>query len=268
MGVTKGQLKIIILESKIFLRILSIVRLVLPRWFRRYVITTMLLPEFIVPPRESIRWLLGVHDYVESTIDFQCMRWGNGIHIKHELMDGIHSFFYERIPEGTSVLDVGCGYGAVAHSIVTHVDARVIGIDVSEKQIAFARQRFTHPNLQFEVGDVTEDLPAERVDVVVFSSVLEHIPMRIELLKKLIDRYNPRLFLIRVPTFERHFFAALKRELGLFPYTDPTHVVEYTPGLFVSEMNEAGLDIRFMEIRWGDIWAECVPRWAMVEANG
>jgi len=218
-------------------------------------------------PRESIRWLLEIHDFVGGFIDQQCIRWGNGVHIKHELMDGIHSFFYERIPAGSHVLDVGCGIGAVAYSIVTHTDAHVVGVDLAEWSLAFAQDRFKHPNLQFVLGDATKSLAIKRVDVVVLSSVLEHIPTRIELLKTLIDRFHPHLFLVRVPTFERHHFAALKRELGLFPYTDPSHLLEYSPESFAVEMNQAGLDIRYMEIRWGDIWAECIPRCTTMDSD-
>jgi len=238
-----------------------------PRHLRRRIIDAMLEPELHTSPRESIRWLLEIHDYVGQVIDRQCMRWGDGVHIKHELMTGIHSFFYERIPTGAHVLDVGCGYGAVAYSIVMHVQAHVVGVDMNERHIAFALERFKHPNLRFELGDVTKDLPIERVDVVVLSSVLEHLPTRIQFLKTLIRRFDPDLFLIRVPTFERHYFAALKRELGLFPYTDPGHLLEYSAQSFAAEMDQSGLDIRYMEIRWGDIWAECVPRRTIVESD-
>ena len=193
------------------------------------------------------------------TIDRQCIRWGRGVHIKHELMDGIHSFFYSRVPPGACVLDVGCGNGAVAHSIVMHTDARVVGVDLDKGNIAFARERFRHPALRFELGDVTECLPVEQIDVVVLSSVIEHIPDRIGLLSALVARFHPRLFLVRAPTFERHHFAALKRELGLFPYTDAGHLLEYSPESFAAEMKQAGLDVRYIETRWGDIWAECVP---------
>jgi hypothetical protein len=62
-----------------------------------------------------------------------------------------------------------------------------------------------------------------------------------------------------VPTFERGFIAALKKELGLFPYTDDTHELEYSPKIFYEEMTQAGLSVSHSEIRWGDIWAECVP---------
>ena len=237
------------------------------RRLRHDVIRTMIQAEQGSPPRESIRWLLQVHDEVDQAIDQQCMQWGNGVHIKHELMDGIHSFFYERIRAGAHVLDVGCGYGAVAYAIATHARAYVVGVDMNEQHITFARNRFPHPNLRFEVGDVTRSLPVERVNVVVLSSVIEHLPTRIELLKTLVHKFDPELFLIRVPTFERHYFAALKRELGLFPYTDPTHLLEYSPDSFAAEMDQAGLDIRYMEIRWGDIWAECVPRRTTIKSG-
>ena len=231
----------------------------LPRGLRRRVIEAMLWPELDAAPRGSMGWLLGIHDRVAWTIDRQCIRWGRGVHIKHELMDGIHSFFYSRVPPGACVLDVGCGNGAVAHSIVMHTDARVVGVDLDKGNIAFARERFRHPALRFELGDVTECLPVEQIDVVVLSSVIEHISDRTGLLSALVERFHPRLFLVRAPTFERHHFVALKRELGLFPYTDAGHRLEYSPESFAAEMGQAGLAVQHIEIRWGDIWAECVP---------
>lgn len=231
----------------------------LPRFLRRGLIQLILWPELHQEPRQSVRWLLGIHDYVEVMINQQCVRWGNGLHIKHQLMSGIHTFFTDRIPPQARVLDVGCGYGAVAYAIVSRTSAQVTGIDMSTEAIKFARTRFQHPNLRFEVGDATKDLPQEPVDVVVMSSVLEHIKERVGLLQTLLHRFKPKLFLIRVPTFERHHFAVIKQELGLFPFTDATHEVEYTPELFRAEMTQAGLNIRHLEIRWGDIWAECVP---------
>jgi 2-polyprenyl-3-methyl-5-hydroxy-6-metoxy-1,4-benzoquinol methylase len=233
---------------------------VIPRSMRRTLIQAILWPELHARPRESVRWLLELHDYIGVMIDQQCIRWGNGVHIKHTLMAGIHSFFYERIPVGARVLDVGCGYGAVAYAIVTHAEAHVVGVDMNPEHIAFARQHFNHPNLHFELGDVTQNLPNQPIDVIVLSSVLEHIEPRVELLQTLINRFNPKLFLIRAPTLERHYFVNLKQELGLFPYADGTHVLEYSPDIFKAEMEQAGLDIRHLEIRWGDIWAECAPR--------
>ena len=232
----------------------------LPRSLRRFIVKTMIGAERSADPREATKWLLGVYDYVNYEIDDQCKRWGDGVHIKHEVMDGIHSFFYDRIEKNSSVLDLGCGYGALAHSIAAHSDAKVLAIDFDAEQIEFGKKRFAHPNIQFIIGDVFKDIPEiGSVDVIILSSVLEHLKNRPEFLKELTVRFKPQKFLIRVPTFERNIHAALKKELGLFPYTDDTHELEYSKDVFYAEMKLAGLEVKHFEIRWADIWAECVP---------
>ena len=232
----------------------------LPRSLRRFIVKTMIGAERSADPREATKWLLGIYDYVNYEIDDQCKRWGDGVHIKHEVMDGIHSFFYERIEKNASVLDLGCGYGALAHAIAIHSDAKVLAIDFDAGQIELGKKRFAHPNIQFIVGDVFKDIPEiGSVDVIILSSVLEHLKKRPEFLKELAARFKPKKFLIRVPTFERNIHAALKKELGLFPYTDDTHELEYSKDVFYDEMKLAGLEVKHFEIRWADIWAECVP---------
>jgi hypothetical protein len=143
----------------------------------------MILAEEPAIPRESVRWMLGIYDYVATAID-----------------------------------------------------------------------RFIH-------GDVFKDIPnLPAADVVVLSSVLEHLDTCAEFLGELTKRFHPKKFLIRVPTLERTHYVALKRELGLSPFLDRTHVLEYSPAIFAEEMEKAGLIIISQEIRWGDIWAECIPR--------
>lgn len=232
-----------------------------PRSLRRFIVKSMIGAEQqSANPREAVKWLLGIYDFVNYEIDAQCKRWGAGVHIKHEVMEGIHSFFYDRIEKGDSVLDLGCGYGALAHAIAVHSDAKVLAIDFDAEQIEFGKKRFAHPNIQFIVGDVFKDIPEiGSVDVMVLSSVLEHLKNRPEFLKDLTARFSPKKFLIRVPTFERNIHAALKKELGLFPYTDDTHELEYSKDIFYEEMKQAGLGVKHFEIRWADIWAECVP---------
>jgi 2-polyprenyl-3-methyl-5-hydroxy-6-metoxy-1,4-benzoquinol methylase len=175
-------------------------------------------------------------------------------------MDGIHSFFYSRIPNGASVLDLGCGRGILANAIALHSNASVCGIDLDPKNIEYAKANYKGANLRFIVGDVFKDIPdISSVDVIVFSSVLEHLQVRSEFLRNLTQRFHPQKYLIRVPTLERSHYVALKRELGLSPFIDRTHVLEYSPAIFADEMEKAGLTIISQEIRWGDIWAECKP---------
>lgn len=233
---------------------------ILPRSVRKTIVKIMIGAERNAKPQDAVRWLLGVYDLVNLEIDAQCIQWGDGVHIKHELMEGIHSFFYERIPHGSKVLDLGCGNGALAFSIAEHSNAKVLGIDFNAVQIEFGKKRFSHPDLELMVGDVFTDIPNDGAfDVIVLSSVLEHLKNRPEFLRKLTKQFTPSKFLIRVPTFERHFSAALKRNLGLFPYVDSTHELEYSPKTFFDEIDQAGLEIRHFEIRWADIWAECIP---------
>ena len=232
----------------------------LPRSLRKFIVKTMIGAERSADPREATKWLLGVYDSVNYEIDAQSKRWGDGVHIKHEVMDGIHSFFYKRIEKNANVLDLGCGNGALAYDIAVQSDANVLAIDFDTEQIEFGKTRFAHPAIQFIVGDVFKDIPQiSSVDVVVLSSVLEHLKNRPEFLKDLTLRFNPKKFLIRVPTFERSIHAALKKELGLFPYTDDTHELEYSKDIFYDEMRLADLEVKHFEIRWADIWAECVP---------
>lgn len=241
-------------------RVIKIIIERLPRCTRKRLIEEILSEEKAAPPREAIEWLLGIYDYVGIEIDNASIRWDNGVHIKHKLMDGIHSFFYERIPPNSKVLDLGCGIGSVADAIAQHSNSDVLGIDMSTESVIFAKNRFQHPRLRFLLGNVFTDLPqTEAFDVIVLSSVLEHLENRVEFLGSLVQKFNPKKFLIRVPTFEQHYFKALKRELGLFAYVDSTHVLEYSLEIFKAEMADANLKIEYLEIRWGDIWAECIP---------
>lgn len=209
-------------------------------------------------PEQSLRWLFQVNEFTEEWIDRQAIAWGHGVHMKHKVMDGIHDFFCERVPPGSRVLDVGCGIGALANELARSVDrVQVTGVDCNAEHIRFAKERYNSPNLHFAQADATRDLPDQSVDIIILSSVLEHITDRKGFLGALIGAYNPKRFLIRVPTCEQHFHAAMKRNLGIFPYVDRDHKTEYTLNQFHEEINNAGLVAVSTETRWGDIWAEC-----------
>jgi len=77
---------------------------------------------------------------------------------------------------GMSVLDVGCGSGAITRGIAEAVGAggRVVGIDISEQLLALALT--THggpPNLEFEIADVTRHRYRDEFDVVTAARVLQ-----------------------------------------------------------------------------------------------
>ena len=59
-------------------------------------------------------------------------------------------------PEKSSVLDIGCGTGALCHALCEKKQCRVVGLDLSLKMIAFARKHFAHPNANYVHGDATD----------------------------------------------------------------------------------------------------------------
>ncbi|MCI5157028.1 MAG: class I SAM-dependent methyltransferase [Candidatus Electrothrix sp. AUS1_2] len=205
-------------------------------------------------PDESCKELLLLQDNLFWYIDQSAIRYEGGLHPKHRLTN-YHLYFSERIKKGDKVLDVGCGIGAVAYNMAKH-GAKVIGIDYDRAKIAHAQLKYNCPGLSFVEGDVTEALPDENFDVIVLSNVLEHIDDRKKLLKILVSRFSPQRILLRVPMINRDWTVPFKKELGLEFFCDPDHRIEYTAASFTAEMAAAGLEIRELQINWGEIWAE------------
>ena len=208
--------------------------------------------------RSAMRVLLRADDFLTKCINRLAIEYDGGVHVKHRLMK-YHDFFVERISPGERVLDVGCGYGAVAYSVASRAGAVVVGIDLRAENIVKARQLFQHPNLSFLQGDVLQSLPKESFDVIMLSNILEHIEQRVEFLTVVHERLSPQRCLIRVPMFNRDWRVPLREELAMSYFSDPTHYTEYTQESFEKEIRAAGLTITHLQINWGEIWAEVRP---------
>ena len=227
---------------------------------RRLLFGLMLIDSRIGGPDAALGRLFGISDDLELLINERAMAYGAGEHPKHNLT-GYHDFFVERIPADATVLDIGCGYGAVARSIARRVEsARVTGMDMNPDRIAEAEAADNPDNLRFLVGDALTDMPPGDWHTVVLSNVLEHIEQRVEFLRRLAISASPRQILIRVPLFERHWQVPLRRELGVSYFSDPTHYIEHSLEEFAAEMDAAGLEITERLTLWGEIWAVCRAR--------
>ena len=227
----------------------------LPRAVRRRLVQLPLHAMTRLQPEAAMRELLQIDTDVTGLINETGIRYGDGVHVKHRLMR-YHDFFVERVRTGERVLDIGSGNGAVANSLATRSSAVVVGLDMSEKNVAGARERFSHPSLAFIVGKAPDDVPEERFDVVVMSNVLEHLEHRVEFLRLIQKRVVPARWLLRVPMFDREWRVAMRKELGVYYFGDPTHATEYTQESFEEEMREAGFTITDLRINWGEVWAE------------
>lgn len=206
-------------------------------------------------PKQAARFLLDLDTALYPLQSQAATRYEGSVHPKHRITH-YHDFFVQRIRKDERVLDVGCRTGEVAFEIAGKTGAKVTGIDIDLPSLQEGRRRNAHPNLEMIEGDVYTWRPPHSFDVVVMSNVLEHLKDRVNLLKGLRQHTGAARFLIRVPLFERDWRAGLKRELGIEWRLDETHETEYTLESFKEEMVQAGLGIRYMEVRWGEIWAE------------
>ena len=80
-------------------------------------------------------------------------------------------YFRFLVPEGLSVLELGCGTGDLLSALKP---SRGVGVDFSEKMVAIARK--SYPDLEFQVADI-EALESwgEQFDVIVLSDVVGHL---------------------------------------------------------------------------------------------
>ena len=209
-------------------------------------------------PRDALRDLLALDAALAGLIDEAAQRYEGGVHPKHRLT-GYHDFFVNRVKRGERVLDVGCGYGAVAFSLASRAGALVTGIDLDPANIEMATARFKHDGLTFVTGDAQRTLPDGAFDVVVASNVIEHLERRVEFYRAVQERARPARWLVRVPMIDREWRVPLRRELHLPYFSDPTHYTEYTRESFEREVQEAGFDVGDVQINWGEIWAELTP---------
>ena len=226
---------------------------------RAFVRALLVVESRIGSPRHSLARLFALSDDLALVINERATAYGQGSHPKHRLIR-YHDFFVDHIPPGSRVLDVGCGAGEVARSIAERVpDVRVTAVDSNADAIRRARASAQLANLTFVLGDATRDLDLAPCDVIVLSNVWEHLEDRVGFLRGLIRRSAPSRVLIRVPLFERHPNMALRRELGVNYFSDPTHAIEHTLAEFEREVADSGLVIVERQILWGEIWTWCEP---------
>ncbi len=89
----------------------------------------------------------------------------------------LHAVGRARLRRGVKVCDVGCGYGATARLLASHLGAAVTGLTISERQQQYANERHKGIGCRFLLRDwMSNDLPPETFDAVVAIESLSHMP--------------------------------------------------------------------------------------------
>ena len=115
-------------------------------------------------------------------MQYSCAYWDDGVETLGEAQEAklAHIAAKLALSDGQRVLDIGCGWGGMAIFIARHFDVRVLGITLSEEQLALARQRAevagVTDRVRFELVDY-RDLPerGERFDRIVSVGMFEHV---------------------------------------------------------------------------------------------
>jgi cyclopropane-fatty-acyl-phospholipid synthase len=85
-----------------------------------------------------------------------------------------------QIPEHAEmkILDIGCGWGGLAHAISErYPKCAVVGISISKEQIAYAKERYLRPGLQYLLCDY-RDLPLGPYDRIISVGMFEHVGVK------------------------------------------------------------------------------------------
>ena len=177
------------------------------------------------------------------------------LHPKHRLIK-YHAFFIDNVKKGDTVLDIGCGNGVLLKNVAMKTEVLAVGIENKENNVETAKKSIADlPNAVIIHSDIREYQENKHFDTVILSNILEHLDNRAELLNRLRVQFTPEQFLIRVPMFERDWLVPYKKELGAEWRLDITHKIEYTENEFREEVEKAGLFIKSISFKWGEIYA-------------
>ena len=93
------------------------------------------------------------------------------------------------VTAGETVIDIGCGTGALAEYVASIVGpaGMVIGVDPLPLRIEIAQRR-NHPNLSFRIGNASDltEFPPQTFDVVSMNAVFHWLPDKREPLRQIV----------------------------------------------------------------------------------
>jgi 2-polyprenyl-3-methyl-5-hydroxy-6-metoxy-1,4-benzoquinol methylase len=183
----------------------------------------------------------------------------------------------ERVPEGASVLDVGCWSGSAGRFLIEHRNATIDGIEPDEGMASLAR----HSYRRVFVGSFEDFLTEGQgsYDRLLFLDVLEHLPNPIEPLrrsKQLLN--NGGRALVSIPNVA-HWSIRKELLLGRWRYEDTglldrSHMRFFTLDSAAELLIDAGWEISWESVSLGQPplialpqrWLTVLKRWSSLFA--
>jgi 2-polyprenyl-3-methyl-5-hydroxy-6-metoxy-1,4-benzoquinol methylase len=154
-------------------------------------------------------------------------------------------------PSGKSILDVGCGEGALASSLREAGAAHIAGIELDTGAANIAGERLDHL-VRGDVGAVSLPFEPEQFDYVIFADVLEHLPDPERALARTLPFLRPGgRVIVSVPNM-RFFSVLLRLVFDRWSYTDAgirdrTHLRIFTRRTLERMLRGHGLTMERLE---------------------
>ena len=102
------------------------------------------------------------------------------------------NYFGKENLQNLSLLDIGCSTGIISNELAESFK-KVIGMDIDQGAIRFAKKKYKRKNLSFRVGDAMKiPFDNENFDVVTCSHVYEHVPDDKKLMNEIYRVLKPR----------------------------------------------------------------------------
>ncbi len=163
--------------------------------------------------------------------------------MERAMYDYKFSLIARLIEPGSSVLDIGCGDGALLAYLQQNRDATPYGIELSETACAMASEKGITVQ-QTDISRLAADVP--EVDYIVMSEVLEHLPNPEEVLLYIRGRFRKSL-LVDVPNTGA-LNDRLRLLLGRFPkqwvFHAGEHIRFWTVTDFLRMCSQVGYGVR------------------------
>jgi len=210
------------------------------------------------------------NDFFRPWLD-QGMNYSSALYVNCDTLERAQSAKLDRaaalldLAGGERVLEIGCGWGALAERLIRHYGARVCGITLSNEQLAYARTR-----LVGEVGDGRADLRLQ--DYRDVPDLFDRI-VSIEMIEAVGERYWSSYFgkirtcltqggvaLLQAITIDEGRFAAYRKRPDFIQrYIFPGGVLP-TVAIIEREAARAGLKLVHQET-FGDSYVRTLREW-------
>jgi len=124
----------------------------------------------------GLRWRGRVKQFEQEVYD----HWGGAIDrsVWAPWLNKWAASFAEEVPEGSAILDIGCGTGSALLLLAQRRPTLLAGIDLSPRALAVARDKLSGLGADLRAGDAEAGLPWPdgTFDVATMTATIHHFP--------------------------------------------------------------------------------------------